>query len=278
MCLSTIDMITSLERLCPKCSELRLPDDFRKHRWCIICRREYKRGRAPKKVCNLCEVLLPYGAFAYNPQSPDGRHPWCNQCRKNNSDVRYCSKCLRELPVSMFNKDRNREDGYFPICKRCRTKYRQDNAQRTSDYNKSYLPDYYERNRDQLLAYHKDQYDQKYNNDPEFTARFRVASNKRRARKSFLPDNFSTADWQLCLRYWGDRCATCGSDENIQADHWIPLSAPNCPGTIPSNMIPLCRTCNCSKHDSDPVEWIARKLSDKAQVKLDEIQAYLTLL
>ena len=61
-------------------------------------------------------------------------------------------------------------------------------------------------------------------------------------------------------------------------DHWIPLTSPECPGTIPTNVVPLCDGidgCNESKNDSNALEWLTRKYDQrKAQKIFEKIDAY----
>lgn len=64
--------------------------------------------------------------------------------------------------------------------------------------------------------------------------------------------------------HFGGRCAVCerppGLWHTIAADHWTPISSPDCPGTVPSNIVPLCHGvdgCNNSKHDRDAAEWLS---------------------
>lgn len=83
------------------------------------------------------------------------------------------------------------------------------------------------------------------------------------ARKASLPDDFTTDDWRFALDYFGNCCAVCGrrpgDDCTLAMDHWQPLSGPDCPGTVPHNIVPLCHGqngCNNSKHDRQPEEWL----------------------
>lgn len=110
----------------------------------------------------------------------------------------------------------------------------------------------------------------------------RVIIQKRRARKISLPDGFTLHDWQRCLEYFHNCCAVCGkpfeSNKTTHADHWIPLSSVNCPGTIPVNIIPLCGGkdgCNNSKHKKHPLDWLIDKFGEEfAYRKFSEIQTY----
>lgn len=104
-----------------------------------------------------------------------------------------------------------------------------------------------------------------------------------RARKRGLTDNFTITDWQHSLDYFNGCCAVCGRQLNglfhkPSGDHWIPLNSPDCPGTIPTNIVPLCSGidgCNNSKADKEPFEWLCLRFGDRvASQIIRRIEAY----
>ena len=122
----------------------------------------------------------------------------------------------------------------------------------------------------------------KNQNRSTYDARF----HRYRARKRGLPAAFSDADWLRATAYFGGCCAVCGRPPGLwhtmAQDHWIPLTSPECPGTIPCNILPLCHGiegCNNSKGDRDPVKWLTWKYGkSKANVILERIRAYFASL
>lgn len=120
--------------------------------------------------------------------------------------------------------------------------------------------------------------------------RQRAMSQRRLARKRNLPDTFTAADWQHALNYFNGCCAVCGRPpglwHTLAADHWTALSDPDCPGTIPTNIVPLCHprkdggdSCNVSKHNKNPEQWLVEKFGKrKAKKILARIQAYFDSL
>lgn len=104
------------------------------------------------------------------------------------------------------------------------------------------------------------------------------------ARKASLPSDFTEDDWQFALNYFGGRCAVCGRPpglfHTLAMDHWLPISSPNCPGTVPHNIVPLCHGregCNNSKHDKHPDEWLRQKYgAKKARAITSKIHAYFS--
>jgi hypothetical protein len=118
----------------------------------------------------------------------------------------------------------------------------------------------------------------------------RLGSARRRAKKQQLQSNWTKQDEAFARHYWHHACAVCGNEEGfyytIAMDHWVPIHyQARCPGTIPTNMIPLCHKtdtmlpeetgCNSSKGRKDPLEWLIERLGKrKAQTKLKQIQKY----
>lgn len=103
-----------------------------------------------------------------------------------------------------------------------------------------------------------------------------------RARRKALPNTYTADDWAQALDYWDNTCAVCGRPpglwHTLSQDHWLPLSHPDCPGTVAMNMLPLCYGadgCNNSKGKKEPHKWLIERLGKrKAKKKLAEIEAY----
>jgi 5-methylcytosine-specific restriction endonuclease McrA len=90
-----------------------------------------------------------------------------------------------------------------------------------------------------------------------------------------LPYAFTRTDWQQCLDYWCGFCCYCAERRATTIDHFIPLDSPDCPGTIPGNVLPACASCNYSKQNRSAGEWLAWKFgADQARETLALIQQY----
>lgn len=111
----------------------------------------------------------------------------------------------------------------------------------------------------------------------------RANARRRRSLARSLPDTLSHAVWLRLMAYWGDKCAVCGRPaglwHHITQDHWIPMADTSCPGTVPSNIVPLCHGvggCNNSKNDRPADLWLLGRLGKtKGRRKLREITQYL---
>jgi hypothetical protein len=103
----------------------------------------------------------------------------------------------------------------------------------------------------------------------------RTISERRRARKLGLPDTWTHEQHRFMLAYWQHTCAACGAQEGffwkLSIDHWIPLSSSQCPGTIATNLVPLCSGktgCNTTKCNKDPKEWLIHRFGKAKAAKI----------
>ena len=109
---------------------------------------------------------------------------------------------------------------------------------------------------------------------------------RRNARKRKLPDTWTIEQQTFMLEYWHNACAICGNQKSLlwtlASDHWIPFNAPNCPGTVATNMIPLChgnQGCNNSKGYSEPHGWLVHRFGPKKAATIEKaIATYFAIV
>lgn len=107
-----------------------------------------------------------------------------------------------------------------------------------------------------------------------------------RARVKELPRSLTKQQRRAAHIYFDNFCAICGDElaaQNVKLtkmlDHWIPVSdlRPDNPGTVPTNMIPMCRKCNSSKRNRDAIEWVKWKFEEpEASMVLLRVEEYFT--
>lgn len=223
-----------------------------------------------------------------------------------NIPTKVCRVCGGEFPYDQLKKDkRNYKDGVKPLCKGCHNaqsrQFRIDNPERARGYSRRYYASHKAAVLKRTGEYAKEHREQRrqwvrhcYAKNPGYAHRYRMNNPhigraikiRRRARKQMLPDTFNALNWLVALEYFKNRCAVCGRPmglwHTLAADHWIPLFNPDCPGTIPTNIVPLCHGhdgCNNSKGHSEPIAWlISRYGKRKATQILKRIEAYFTWL
>lgn len=69
--------------------------------------------------------------------------------------------------------------------------------------------------------------------------------NRERQHKRQIAGKHTAQEWQALLDHYNHRCLCCGSTDNIQKDHVMPLAL-NGTDNI-DNLQPLCATCNNRK-------------------------------
>lgn len=208
--------------------------------------------------------------------------------------VKRCTgPCRRELPATSeyFHKKMSGKYGLEARCKECiranQTAYNAAHRENRHTYNvehRAEIAAYNAQNREKRRIYNNEHREERraYVRSPQGKVVFAAARHRRRARKHNLSDTFTSADWQRALDYFGGCCAVCGRPvglwHTIAADHWIPLSSPDCPGTVPTNIIPLCHGvsgCNNSKLNAEPTDWLVRKFGKrKAKKIMAHIETY----
>ena len=223
--------------------------------------------------------------------------------------MKRCPKCGVEKPATpeYFTRAKVRKGGLHPYCKDCKresdAEWRKNNPEKDSAYKRkwdennrdkkdAYRKEYYRENREWYLEYSRqynetnkerrdEQIRQWQKDNPE---KVRAIYHRYIARKRGLPNTFTSEQWKYCLEYHHYCCAVCGcqlrdlfGNVEPQADHWIALSNPDCPGTVATNMICLCNSCNVTKSDIVPHIWLERKYGKrKAQEILQRIQVYFS--
>lgn len=125
---------------------------------------------------------------------------------------------------------------------------------------------------------------------PKWTAR----TYARRAVENGLNGSFEPHELYEQYKRWGYRCAYCGKTRkqcraegaDLTADHVIPLvwardseqwSGVDQINTI-ENIVPACQSCNYSKHDKDPMQWMQDNhgLRPRVVAVVDTMWSYTT--
>lgn len=296
---------------CSACGEIRTVGEFYRtstskdgyQSRCKLCEaqaagREYRpKENLPEgqKRCTACEQILPATSewFRIDRRVPSGLGATCKACGASYSRQYYRDNIAKVRISRAQSHLLNRDD------RRAKSrKWYQDNKQR----HRANAKEWYKANYEQVRAAEHKRYLENREEYVEKTRRWRVenrdryrAYNKkwaeehpdraaaiikardtrRRARKYNLPDTFTPSEWEACLSYWENKCAVCEGNQDLHADHWIPLANENSPGTVADNMICLCGSCNRTKHTKDARVWLAEKFGESiAEQKLTEIETY----
>lgn len=244
------------------------------------------------KKCPICKKVKSLDEFYNNRSKKDGKQYRCKECCKNKyyddheSKLNY-AKQYRENNADIIAANRkqyyreNRQDILTQ-----KKQYYIDNKERINVYKKEYVLLNKDKIADYQKTYRKKNKEylrlQRKNKHRRYTLAgiWKINFNKRRARKQALPDTFTKQEWFRCLDYFDNRCCYCGKySEALQMDHFIPLSKDTYLGTVKENIVPACASCNFSKHDSMPLDWLMSKYSAfETQLILGRIQSYFRLV
>jgi hypothetical protein len=302
-----------VERNCTKCGELKPLSEFHRTRKgtyghasvCKTCRSRAKpKPEVPEgfKLCRECKGVFPATLeyFKKDARLQCGLANLCKPCasaatrqyyddhleeRREYNKKRYI--LVRDKEIQRLKlRYQAHKDEYWAREK----KWREENPElykersrkyylATRDYQRQKRKEWRQNNYDEYRAYNE----QWAKDNPEkVKAMTKKRDIRRRARERGLPDDFTLADWESCVEYWDRKCAICGRSPDdvlaLAADHWIPLKHPNCPGTVITNMVPLCdgkTGCNTTKHARNVVEWLLEKFGEEfANQKLAEVEAF----
>lgn len=257
-----------------------------------------ERSVAPTdKTCRVCGETKPLADFPKNRRV-------CRVCRAAymqawkhgvrigplhpiiNGTHKVCSKCHTLQPLENFRLLRGKErkqGARCAECKACAAKHDQDYHATHPDIRPRLWRTYYHAKQPAMCLRAKIYY---YHHHEERRASHRAWAKanpekanahgrKRKTVKRGLPSTFSHTEQAFCRQYFQYACAVCGNEEGFQwtlaMDHWIPISSRACPGTIATNMIPLCHGeggCNNSKGNKDPNTWLLAKFGKRKAAQI----------
>lgn len=282
--------------------------------YCKDCQREAHKKAKEKKIsqdnkvsdiipfgmkrCTKCKAIKPLEDFYVNSMGADGYFWHCKECCDSEhyskpkyenssisillepvpSDMKRCSKCGKIQPLENFGKNKNATDGLNYQCKSCLKEYRIQHKEERKIYDKKYCAEhkeeiaaydrqYYQKNKEKLLAYQ-----QQYLKTEKGKAVAKAHSHKRNAQKQNNGGEFTADEWLMLCSEFDNKCAYCGAETKLTADHIYPLSK----GGVNkiSNIIPVCQSCNSSKHAHTLKDWYPKQ-PFFSQERYDKIIDYI---
>lgn len=236
----------------------------------------------PSKLCCRCKSLKPATReyFYADKRNPDGLYGCCKECHKLKGRERYVGERREKTLAAVRQRVKLFPDQRKATHKRYYWKNREKILQKNALWERSEAGKRAREKKKEARQIYQVHYRRRQRHLIIVTAA------RREARKKLLPSDFTLADWQFALDYFGGCCAVCGRPpglwHTLAPDHWIALASPDCPGTIPRNIIPLCHGeggCNNAKQDRDAKEWLTRKFGKKrAATVLAKIDEYFALI
>lgn len=219
----------------------------------------------PLKRCNLCGTEYPLTAeFWYrHKRHKSGFTSECKNCAKARA-----RRWAAENPERLLSNVKRYQTEHPEAARARKRKHYDNNKDKIKARARQWNRENPERFKQAVRAYAQSE-------------KARVVFHRRRARLRNLPDRYTATDVERMMNYWNYCCAFCGNQQDfwhtLEREHWIPVTdmRPDNPGTVPSNMLPSCKSCNSSKFDHDPIEWLNAKFGKrKAEQILERINTY----
>lgn len=146
------------------------------------------------------------------------------------------------------------------MCRSCSLEKMQRERTENPDRHSARFKAWRDKNRDREVARHAAWRTENPEKHAEASARWRrnnldavrANNNKRRARLLQAEGHFTADDIERITKVQGGKCADCRKRRKLTIDHIVPLTKG---GTNwPRNVQMLCRPCNSSKCNRDPIE------------------------
>ena len=203
------------------------------------------------------------------------------------TEYKACSKCKQVKPLSDFHKSKAAKSGHKPSCQLCKQKankiYRAENTELIKAINKAWCAknprklkeyalksskyylenpskrkEYYQKNREKLVARHRQWRANNYEKARQIEKTYRssnphvgrLQSQKRRALKK--ANGCYLVSVKESKRMLQSPCFYCGQPSK-HLDHVVPLSRGGSHSI--GNLVPSCITCNISKNKKTIMEW-----------------------
>ena len=185
--------------------------------------------------------------------------------------AKTCYRCREERPGA-FSKDASRKDGLQTYCKACQAGAERAARRAHPDKRKATVAAWAEAHREDRKIYNtawcKSHLDKRKAvmaawraTHPERIKAINKAAgikwrqanpdkastikHRRRARNNAALGSHTTAQWLDLVETHGGRCVYCDEAKPLARDHVIPLARGG--SNFIYNIVPACRSCNCSK-------------------------------
>ncbi len=248
--------------------------------------------RKPGRVISICKSCRRETSRLYREKNPEKVKERFHRYYHNNVDAmrarrrRYYVEnreaeraSARRYYEANQDKERERIRRYYHANRdkerEYNRRYRIENMEREHERGRQYYAENVEKLREKNRRYRAENPEKirELNRRWQANNLDKVALNARRrhARKLALPDTLTQEQWLNALEYWQRCCAYCGKQANkLMIEHYVPLTNPACPGTVATNIVPACGSCNISKGKRDAVEWLVWKFGE---TRAHEIQS-----
>jgi 5-methylcytosine-specific restriction endonuclease McrA len=209
-----------------------------------------------QKRCSKCGELKPLDAFHKAKGNKDGFHTQCKACRAEYSaaNAEYISRYGRDYRASHIEKERERSHAYYTANVEKRRDYHRTHRAANADTIREYRRAYKAANADVIREKDRAYYVAKYATNPDL---YHTKWHQRRARIKDNGGSFTSQELRHMRLTQGGFCAYCqGHHPHLSIDHVVPLDQGG--RHEAANIVLACPTCNSSKGNRTPDQWVNR--------------------
>lgn len=218
------------------------------------------------KICRKCGESKYLGAFSRSKANKDGLENWCKSCKLQYHIINR-DQILARKKARYAEKPKAQRKRPKPISEAARQARNAAARQRYAENReilKGRVAEWRKRNPERTVAQAARTRQKNKEKAKLQKAEYRAANpakalsykKKRRALLAAAPGRHTLEDVKSLLRLQRGMCAVCRSamNGNYHVDHIHPIS---CGGSDDKlNLQLLCPTCNTSKHNKDPVNFM----------------------
>lgn len=163
---------------------------------------------------------------------------------------KVCGTCDTEKSLDDFHKASGKKDGRQPVCKACKSEHAKNRY--------AAKPEQFAKTKRRWVVEnkaHKSAYDRRWRQaNPDKIA---AKAKRRRDRVAALPGgrfDGRRKDYQEKIAAQGGRCALCGLEATLTADHLVPASREGSSNAV-ENIVGSCMDCQTSRGSRLLDEW-----------------------
>jgi hypothetical protein len=219
------------------------------------------------KICTKCKKEYPRTDkyFVKATKNKDGLDYWCKKCKCEHRKIKSNIKSPKalddtsETKLNMSSEEYRKnyyEKNKEKILKTVK-EYQRNNKNKIKARRKIYLEKNREKTNITRREYNKNHKEIKRLWQQKNKDKVNVQKQARRTNKNNLPSNLTIKQWKEIKIKFNNKCAYCGQELPLSQDHFIPLSKGG-EYTV-NNIIPSCKSCNCSKNNSDFFKWYPKQ-------------------
>ena len=231
------------------------------------------------KICRQCKLEFPATKeyFVVDKRNQSGLGATCRECEKKRvqqhnlahpEQSRERQRRFEEQNPGRITELKYRWKEKNPNkVKETKRRHRQTHREKTLANEREYK----DKNREQIR-----EKDRVRSRQPQKLEEYRRHRARREARLLELPATLTKSEWLQAIAHWHGCCVYCGKQpDSLTLDHYIPLVNPNCPGTVATNILPACLSCNSSKNNAEAFYWMSWKFGvERANEIIVQIQEY----